>query len=199
LIERSQITGLVLAGGRGTRMGGADKGLQTHLGQPLVRHALDRLAPQVASLAISANRNLDAYRAMGVPVWSDGVPDFPGPLAGFLAGLEHADAPLLATVPCDCPAFPADLVQRLAIALDDEGAELAIAATREGEETRLHPVFCLMRAEVADSLRAYVGRGQRKVAKWTAMQRTAIVVFDDNDAFTNVNTAADLAQLREAP
>src|SRR3954467_2445754 len=108
-MDRAHITGLVLAGGRGSRMGGVDKGLQLHLGEPLARHALDRIAPQVGPRMISANRNLDAYRAMGVPVWPDAVSDYAGPLAGLLAGLQHADTPWLVTVPCDSPDFPDDL------------------------------------------------------------------------------------------
>ena len=116
MIDKSDITGLILAGGRGSRMGGVDKGLQTHLGMPLAMHALLRLAPQVGEMMINANRNLGAYESMGVPVWPDALPDYPGPLAGFLAGLEHCETPYLASVPCDSPLFPEDLVARLAAA-----------------------------------------------------------------------------------
>ena len=124
----AEITGLVLAGGRGSRMGGVDKGLQNHLGMPLAMQALLRLGPQVGALMINANRNLGAYESMGVPVWPDAQLDYPGPLAGFLAGLEHCETPYLVTVPCDTPNFPTDLVARLAAALQAEGAEIAIAA-----------------------------------------------------------------------
>src|SRR5580658_1275779 len=109
-IEIADITGLVLAGGRGSRMGGIDKGLQAHHGVPLAQHALRRLAPQVATTMLSANRNLETYAAMGVPVWSDETADFSGPLAGMLAGLNHCGTEYLATVPCDAPDFPLDLV-----------------------------------------------------------------------------------------
>jgi len=129
-IERDQITGMVLAGGRGSRMGGVDKGLQNHLGMPMALHTLLRLAPQVGSVMINANRNLAAYESMGVPVWPDAQADYPGPLAGMLAGLERCETPYLVTVPCDTPNFPLDLVERLARALDAEGADLAMAATR---------------------------------------------------------------------
>src|ERR1700679_3295306 len=125
IIHQNEITGLILAGGRGSRMGGIDKGLQWHLGVPLARHALERLRPQVAALMLNANRNLAAYQAMGVPVWQDETPDFPGPLAGMLAGLEHCDTPYLVTVPCDSPNFPTDLVARLAQGLVDASAALA--------------------------------------------------------------------------
>ena len=152
MIDRSHITGLVLAGGRGSRMGGVDKGLQTHHGMPLAMHALLRLAPQVGETMINANRNLGAYESMGAPVWPDALADYPGPLAGFLAGLEHCTTPYLATVPCDSPLFPEDLVARLAARLAADDAEVAIAATREDGELRLQPVFCLMQATVLESL-----------------------------------------------
>ena len=125
---RDDMTGLILAGGRGSRMGGVDKGLQNHRGVPLALHALLRLGPQVGHAMINANRNLGAYESFGVPVWPDPVEDFAGPLAGFLAGLEHCETPLLLTVPCDTPNFPEDLAARLASALAAEQAELASAA-----------------------------------------------------------------------
>jgi molybdopterin-guanine dinucleotide biosynthesis protein A len=161
MIDRDDITGLILAGGRGSRMGGVDKGLQAYLGMPLAMHALLRLAPQVGELLINANRNLAAYESMGAPVWPDALPDYPGPLAGFLAGLEHCATPYLATVPCDSPLFPEDLVARLAERLDADGAEIAIAATREDGELRLQPVFCLMKATVMESLARFTASGQR--------------------------------------
>ena len=112
-IDSSQITGLVLAGGRGSRMGGVDKGLQIYRGMPLAMHAVLRLSPQVGHVMVNANRNLGAYESMGVPVWPDALPDPSGPLAGFLSGLEHCETPYLVTVPCDSPFFPDDLVSRL--------------------------------------------------------------------------------------
>ena len=172
MIARSHITGLILAGGRGSRMGGIDKGLQGHLGMPLAMHALLRLSPQVGEMMINANRNLGAYESMGVAVWPDALPDYPGPLAGFLAGLERCETPYLATVPCDSPLFPEDLVQRLAAALEAEGAELAMAATRENGELRLQPVFCLMHSVVMESLVRFTASGRRKIDTWTATLRT---------------------------
>ena len=196
MIDPSHITGLILAGGRGSRMGGVDKGLQTHLGMPLAMHALLRLAPQVGELIINANRNLSAYESMGAAVWPDALPDYPGPLAGFLAGLEHSSTPFLATVPCDSPLFPTDLVARLGERLEAEDAELAIAATWEDGELRLQPVFCLMRASVLDSLVRFTTGGQRKIDAWTASLRTATVRFDEADAFVNANTLAELRRLQ---
>ena len=196
MIDFSQITGLVLAGGRGSRMGGVDKGLQTHLGVPLALHALLRLAPQVGEVMINANRNLGAYESMGASVWPDALPDYPGPLAGFLAGLEHCATPFMATVPCDSPRFPEDLVARLAERLEADDAELAMAATEEDGELRLQPVFCLMRATVVESLARFTASGRRKIDAWTATLRTVTVSFDDASAFVNANTLAELNDLQ---
>ncbi|MBC7955074.1 MAG: molybdenum cofactor guanylyltransferase MobA [Cytophagales bacterium] len=192
MVEPREITGLILAGGQGSRLGGVDKGLQDFAGQPLARHALQRLAPQVGHVMISANRNLDVYRSLGVPVWPDAPSStgYEGPLAGFLAGLQHCETPYLVTVPCDCPHFPVDLVKALAKA----DAEIAIAATRHGNETKLEPAFCLMKRELADSLLRYLQTGQRKIERWTAQHRRAEVVFDDVAAFFNINTPDDLAR-----
>jgi molybdopterin-guanine dinucleotide biosynthesis protein A len=196
VIERDDITGLVLAGGRGARMGGVDKGLQSHHGMPLALHALLRLAPQVGQTMINANRNLGAYESMGVPVWPDTIPDYAGPLAGFLTGLERCETPYLVTVPCDTPFFPTDLVERLAQALEAGSAEIALAATREGDSVRTHPVFCLMRTELMESLVRFTQAGERKIDRWTARHRTVEVPFDDAAAFANANTAAELQQLQ---
>jgi molybdopterin-guanine dinucleotide biosynthesis protein A len=196
MIDRDDITGLILAGGRGSRMGGVDKGLQAHLGMPLAMHAVLRLSPQVGDIMINANRNLAAYESMGAPVWPDALPDYPGPLAGFLAGLEHCATPYLVTVPCDSPQFPEDLVARLAERLDIDGAEIAIAATREDGELRLQPVFCLMNATVVESLIRFTGTGQRKIDAWTATLRHVAVEFDDARAFINANTVAELRGLQ---
>ena len=195
-IPAEQITGLILAGGRGSRMGGVDKGLQTHLGLPLALHALLRLQPQVDHVMVNANRNLGAYDAMGVPVWPDALADYPGPLAGFLAGLEHCETPYLVTVPCDTPNFPTDLVERLAAGLVAEGAEIAIAATLEGGQLQAQPVFCLMAATLMESLVAFTQGGQRKIDRWTGQHRCATVVFNDADAFFNANTLDELQRLQ---
>lgn len=196
-IDRHDITGLVLAGGRGSRMGGADKGLQNHLGIPLALHALLRLAPQVGPTMVNANRNLAAYESMGSPVWPDALPDYPGPLAGFLAGLERCETPYLATVPCDTPDFPTDLVARLAEALARDEAEIAIAATREPDgSTQVQPVFCLMRASLLESLVRATTAGERKIDRWARQHRCSEVLFENADAFFNANTLAELQSLQ---
>jgi molybdopterin-guanine dinucleotide biosynthesis protein A len=196
VIERAAITGLVLAGGRGSRMGGVDKGLQNHHGIPLALHAVLRLAPQVGNVMINANRNLAAYEAMGVPVWPDALPDYAGPLAGFLTGLERCETPYLATVPCDSPLFPDDLVPRLAAALDSADAELAMACTPGAAALQVQPVFCLLKATLLESLVRFTHGGGRKIDRWTAQHACAKVPFGDERAFFNANTLAELHQLQ---
>jgi len=196
MIARDEITGLVLAGGRGARMGGVDKGLQNHLGTPLALHALLRLGPQVGEVMINANRNLGAYESMGVPVWPDTLPDYAGPLAGFLTGLERCETPFMVTVPCDSPRFPLDLVERLADGLESNDAEIALAATRTDDATQVHPVFCLMKTSLLESLVRFTQGGQRKIDRWTAQHRCVEVIFDDAAAFANANTAGELRQLQ---
>jgi molybdopterin-guanine dinucleotide biosynthesis protein A len=196
MIQSNDISGLILAGGRGTRMGGIDKGLQPHLGVPLAQHALNRLRPQVAALMLNANRNLPAYETMGVPVWQDESPDFPGPLAGMLAGLTHCRTPYLVTVPCDSPNFPTDLVARLAQGLVEADVDLATAYTREAGELRAQPVFCLMKTVLRDRLRAFIDSGERKTGLFAAQSHGARVVFDDAAAFANANTLSELAELQ---
>jgi molybdopterin-guanine dinucleotide biosynthesis protein A len=199
-IPATDITGLILAGGRGSRMGGMDKGLQNFNGMPLALHTMLRLAPQVASLMINANRNLAAYESFGVPVWPDVLPDFAGPLAGFLTGLERCETPWLVTVPCDTPLFPADLVARLGAAAQEQDAEIAMASARE-DDGLLHtqPVFCLLRIELLESLVRFTNDGGRKIDAWNGQQRTVTVPFDapgdDPRAFSNANTLAQLHQL----
>jgi len=197
--QSNEISGLILAGGRGTRMGGIDKGLQLHLGVPLAQHALNRLRPQVAALMLNANRNLPTYQTMGVPVWQDEMPDFPGPLAGMLAGLMHCRTRYLVAVPCDSPNFPTDLVARLAQGLVSTDAELATAYTREAGELRAQPVFCLMKTTLRDALRAFIESGERKTGLFAAQNRGAKVVFDDAAAFANANTLRELAELQINP
>src|SRR4051812_42648766 len=177
-------------------MGGVDKGLQSHLGTPLALHALMRLGPQVGEVMINANRNLGAYESMGVPVWPDTLPDYAGPLAGFLTGLERCETPYLVTVPCDSPQFPQDLVARLAAALVDADVEIAMAATREPQGVQVQPVFCLMKASLMESLVRFTAGGERKIDRWTALHRCTEVVFEDSTAFANANTPTELQQLQ---
>jgi molybdopterin-guanine dinucleotide biosynthesis protein A len=187
-------------------MGGVDKGLQLFRGVPLGRIALTRLQPQVGSLLINANRNPERYQAMGAPVWPDALPDYAGPLAGFLTGLAHCTTPYLLTVPCDSPLFPLDLAQRLALALERDQADIAMAAAPEQDRSgalqlRTQPVFCLLRSTLQPSLAAFVQAGGRKIDSWTAQHATTIVAFDtpqdDPRAFANANTLAELQALEQ--
>jgi molybdenum cofactor guanylyltransferase len=205
-IPLQHITGLVLAGGLGRRMGGQDKGLVLHQGQALAAHALQRLQSQVGVLAVNANRNTNRYEALGetlqpaqaVPVWPDALDGFAGPLAGLHAGLLKCRTPWLVTVPCDTPDFPLDLVARLAQAAAQQGTPLAMAVSQEGGQLRRQPVFCLASVAVTDRLVAYLASGERKVDRWAMQLGVAEVVFDDPRAFFNANTAEELAALGTA-
>ena len=204
MIPTSDITGLILAGGRGSRIGGVDKGLQTFRGAPMVMHTLMRLSPQVDHVLINANRNLAAYESFGVPVVIDSVPDFAGPLAGILAGLEQCQTRYLLTAPCDSPFVPTDLASRLASALEAAHARIAMPVTMASDEQgqprrQVQPVFCLIDARLADDLNAYLQGGGRKIETWTARHPTVDVLFDDSGAFANVNTLEELHQLAQRP
>ncbi|MEN9842562.1 MAG: hypothetical protein RLZZ612_391 [Pseudomonadota bacterium] len=203
--QLGDVTGAVLAGGRGSRMGGVDKGLQHFNGIPLALHTLLRLQMQeggwLGATLINANRHLAAYEAFGVPVWPDTLPDYAGPLAGFITTLLHCDTPWLLTVPCDTPRFPLDLAQRLVQAVSDEAADIAIAAGPEnGGPVRTQPVFALLPVRLLPSLQAFTDAGGRKIEAWTQQHRTAIVPFDrptdDPLAFSNANTLAELHELQ---
>jgi molybdopterin-guanine dinucleotide biosynthesis protein A len=206
-IAAQEITGLILAGGRGSRMGGVDKGLQNFNGIPLALHTLMRLGHQVESVMVNANRNLSAYESFGASVWPDASADFAGPLSGFLVGLERAETPFVLTVPCDTPRLPLDLAERLGQALVREDADIAMAAAPESKpdgttEIRTQPVFCLMKIELSESLVKFTQAGGRKIDAWTAQHKTVIVPFDapsdDTLAFANVNTLTELQALENA-
>jgi len=188
------VTGIVLAGGLGRRMGSVDKGLQPLQGRPLVAHVLDRLRPQVDALIVNANQNQDMYAALGAPYGARVIPDavggFAGPLAGLHAGMTAATTPLCATVPCDSPFLPADLVARLRNALEAAAAQLSVAKTFD----QPHPVFALVRRDVGDHLASFLAAGGRKIDAWYATLRTVEVAFDDEAAaFENINTRDELA------
>ncbi len=203
-MDKNQITGIVLAGGRGSRMGGVDKGLQLYNATPLAKHAIQMLQPQVGSLLINANRNLETYKSwaseVGAEVVVDGLADFAGPLAGFLVGLQQCKTPFLMTVPCDTPRFPSNLVARLSEALVQNDAEIAMVSSPDEEGVLRHqPVFCLMKRELAESLKAFTDADGRKIGAWAAQQKLVRVNFneahDDPKAFYNANTLEDLQQL----
>ncbi|HNG04756.1 Molybdopterin-guanine dinucleotide biosynthesis protein MobA [Candidatus Accumulibacter phosphatis] len=193
--ETACITGVILAGGRGRRMGGVDKGLQELCGRPLVAWVIERFGPQVDELLINANQNGDRYAVFGHRVLADQISEFAGPLAGLQAALTAARHSLLATAPCDSPFLPSDLVHRLRQALTTSGADLAVARTFNQPQ----PVFCLCRREVLPSLSEYLESGGRRVDRWHAMLQVVEVAFDDQaGAFENINNRDELERFERA-
>ena len=175
-------------------MGGVDKGLRELRGKPMIEWVLERFAPQVDAVLINANQNLERYARFGHPVITDEIGGFAGPLAGLQSALSAARHPLVATVPCDSPFLPGDLVTRLDTALQARHAQLAVART--GNQP--HPVFCLCRRDVLPHLTRFLADGGRKIDAWYATLRVAEVAFDDEaEAFCNINTPEELAALEK--
>ena len=190
-----KITGLILAGGRGSRMGSVDKGLQLFKGTPMVAHVLARFQPQVDEILINANRSIDEYTSFGHRVIADAIDGFAGPLAGLHIGMTHATHPLVATVPCDSPFLPLDLIARLTAAMRQSDADLAVAKTFD----QPHPVFCLVKTSLAPHLHAFLESGQRKIDKWYATLNVVEVAFDDQEAaFSNINTVEELKSFEQS-
>lgn len=189
------ITGIVLAGGKGQRMGGADKGLLPFLGKPLVSHVLQRLSPQVDEVLINANRELENYLGYGHEVIADAIEGFAGPLAGLHKGMQTAKHPYVITVPCDSPMLPMSLVNRLMRGLLEHDADVAVART--GMQT--HPVFCLCRRTLLPHLEEFLLSGGRKFETWYSTLEVVEVQFNDNpQAFININTPEDLLLMEQA-
>lgn len=193
------ITGLILAGGQGSRMGGSDKGLVLFDDKPMIVHAIERLAPQVGPLIINANRNADIYTGFGFPVVADATNPqneaFAGPLAGLLAGLRAATTDWVLTVPCDSPSFPLDLAQRLLAAQADNGCgDLFVAQT----PVQSHPVFMLVHRELTAVLEAFLNSGERKMGFWQKQNGATFVDFPDEAAFANLNTPEELNTLESS-
>jgi molybdenum cofactor guanylyltransferase len=191
-IRPESVTGVVLAGGAARRMGGSDKGLVRLAGRPMIEYVLDALRPQVGSLLINANRNPDQYGRYGVPVIADERAGFQGPLAGMAAAMQSARTEFMVTAPCDSPFVPADLVRRLAAALETGGADISVAYA----EGRLQPVFSLLRTALLGSLVEYLDSGDRKIDLWFSLQRTVTADFSDlPEAFLNINTPDDVREI----
>lgn len=189
-----KITGIILAGGMGRRMGGVDKGLIPFHGKPLVAHVLERLKLQVDEVLINANREIESYSQLGYPVISDAITGFAGPLAGLHCGMAGAKNSLVVTVPCDSPFLPTDLVRRLWSAMQQHHADIAVAKT--GDQP--HPVFCLCRTSLLPNLTHFLESGGRKIDLWYAELNTVEVAFDDEaKAFANINTPTELACLEK--
>jgi molybdenum cofactor guanylyltransferase len=189
-----QISGVVLAGGRGSRMGGLDKGWVEFMGKPMVNHVIARIQPQVSELFINANRELERYNDLGLSVIQDEIPDFAGPLAGLHKAMKVANTPYVLAVPCDTPLLPTNLVERMMNTMIAQDAEIVVAKTG----TQSHPVFCLCRKSLLPSLEAFLQAGGRKVEEWQKQHELAVVFFDENPkAFANVNTQDELAALEK--
>jgi len=190
-----QITGVILAGGQGRRMGGKDKGLVSFLGQPMVAHVINRLKPQVSEIFINANREAERYAEFGYPVIADEISGFAGPLAGLHKAMKVANTPYILTVPCDSPLLSTDLATRLMNGLIERDADIAVAKTG----SQIHPVFCLCRKSLLGNLEDYLLSGERKVDRWQKSLETIEIAFNDNpQAFSNINTADELAMLEKA-
>jgi len=199
MISAEQITGLILAGGRAQRMGGIDKGLIPFHQKPLIEVAIERLKIQVGSILINANRNITKYAVYGYPVIMDETPDFSGPLAGFLMGLKNCKTPYLLTTPCDSPLFPQDLGAKLASELEHHNLDLVYASSKEADgKVWAQPVFCLMRANLQDSLNSFLSKGDLKIDRWFKELKSGTVIFDNAQAFANANTPEELQSLEAA-
>lgn len=193
--EVAQLTGLILAGGQGSRMGGVEKGLQPFRGTTMIEHVIARLRPQVDALAINANRELDSYRSFGLPLLPDLRSGCPGPMAGLEAGLAGCETHWLLAVPCDSPFLPMDLVARLRDAMARMDRPLAFAVT-EGNEGRIaHPVFCMLPRTLLAALQTALQSDERKLGAWLRAQGAAEAEFDDEAAFRNINTCDELREL----
>lgn len=198
MITANQITGLILAGGRAQRMGGIDKGLIPFHGKPLIESTITRLKPQVSTILINANRSITKYSHYGYPVLMDETPDFSGPLAGFSVGLKHCKSPYLLTSPCDSPLLPTDLAEKMAGELEGKNLELVFASSKEDDgKIWSQPVFCLMRRDLKDSLDTFLSKGDLKIDRWFKELRSGTVVFENAQAFANVNTPEELAALED--
>ena len=197
MITRDDLTGLILAGGQGRRMGGRDKGLEPFAGRPLVAHVRERLAGRVAEVLINANRNAEAYAPLADRVIQDAEGGFQGPLMGIYSGLRAAATPWLLVVPCDTPALPRDLVDRTVAAVNQSPDECDIAVACDGE--RLHPVVALIRTALVEDLAAVLAEGERKIDRWYARHAWCRVdVSDCPDAFANLNTDDEKQRLERA-
>ena len=200
MISSEKITGLILAGGRAQRMGGIDKGLIPFHGKPLIESSISRLKPQVSAIIINANRNITKYACYGYPVIMDETPDFSGPLAGFSIGLKHCKTPYLLTTPCDSPLLPTDLAEKMVGELELKNLDLVYASSREADgKVWSQPVFCLMKANLQDSLNHFLGKGDLKIDHWFKDLKAGTVVFENARGFANVNTPEELATLENTP
>ena len=192
---RDRVTGVILAGGRATRMGGVDKGLVPIHGRPMIAWVIDALRPQVSDVLINANRNHDRYGEFACPVIDDGDSEFRGPLAGMVSAMQAARTPYIAVVPCDSPLIGGDIVARLHAAAATSGSPIAVAH----DGGRLQPVFALLSCDLLDDLAGYLDDGERKIDRWYARHAYVKVDFSDvAESFANINAPDDKRALEAA-
>lgn len=193
-LTKQDVTAVILAGGKGRRMDGKDKGLVELADRPLIEYVITAIKPQVGSIILNANRNQQQYAVYGYPVITDALDDFQGPLAGFYSAMKSVSSSHIVTLPCDGPLLPADLVARLIAALDEETAEIAVA--HDGE--RMQPVYSLIPVSLMSSLKAFLDSGERKIDLWYKQHRLALADFSDcPETFRNINTADQRDRLQQ--
>jgi len=189
----NHVTALILAGGKGSRIDGQDKGLIDLLGKPMIEYIFDAIAHQTANILINANRNIERYSQYGHPVVPDDLSDFQGPLAGFSIGMERALTPYIITLPCDGPFVPNDLVARMVKALKQENSEIAVAH----DGARMQPVYALLPVTLLPDLKSFLASGKRKIDHWYAQHHYALADFSDRpESFLNINTPDDQEQIQ---
>ncbi len=194
MLNKHNVTAVILAGGKGRRMEGKDKGLVELANRPLIEYVIEAIKPQVETIILNANRNQELYSHYGYPVISDALDDFQGPLAGFFSAMKNATTSHIVTLPCDGPLLPGDLVERLIIALNNDDAEIAVA--HDGD--RMQPVYSLIPTTLTFSLNAFLGTGERKIDLWYKQHRIALADFSDcPETFRNINTAEQRDKLLE--
>ena len=193
-LDSQQITAVILAGGMGRRMGGQDKGQLILNGRRLIEYVLEAIEPQVKTILINANRHQAEYARYGYSVIPDVLQGYQGPLAGFASGMRAATTPYIVTLPCDGPFSAPDLVARMATALQNMHADIAVA--HDGE--RLQPVYALLPTKFQSSLEDFLATGERKIDRWYAQHNMAIADFSDAvKSFRNINTPQDQQHIQQ--
>ncbi len=193
MLNKHNVTAVILAGGKGRRMDGKDKGLMELANRPLIEYVIEAIRPQVETIILNANRNKEQYSSYGFPVVSDTLPDYQGPLAGFIRAMKSSTTSHIVTLPCDGPFLPGDLVERLISSLNDNDAEIAVA--HDGD--RMQPVYSLIPVALSDSLDAFLESGERKIDLWYKQHRVALADFSDcPETFRNINTAEQRDRLQ---
>jgi molybdopterin-guanine dinucleotide biosynthesis protein A len=188
-VNNNDVTVVILAGGKGRRMGGKDKGLIAFKNDSLIKHIIDAISQQTNTILINANRNIEKYAEYGYPVIEDSLSDFQGPLAGFMAAMSVAETDYILTLPCDGPIIVENYVEEMISRLNRTGSEIVVAS--DGQ--RMQPVYALIPVKLQSSLQKFLGDGERKIDKWYQQHQTSLAEFnDESGVFTNMNTPEDI-------